>query len=137
MPGQFDPTQLPTLLSSCLSQAQKTTSTHRKNIAILQQLFILSSSHVERLGNGKGTKLVGEKAFLDALKEHAVNRVLVVRKGVVQADRVVKFLAGFVSHVVESGGSHLLSSTLLESAVLNTRSNASLLHYHPHSFHPS
>lgn len=90
-------------LSSVLEQAQRTSSTHRKNLIILYKLFTACSKHTEELGGGRGTRLVGEKWFVDAFKNQAINRILVIRKGVVQADRVVKFLCGFISHAVQEG----------------------------------
>ena len=104
MPGApaFTLASIPSLVVQALDQAQRSASTHRKNGAILYKLLLASSAVSERLPNGKGARLVGEKAFVDALKD-AVNRVLAVKKGVVQADRCVRFLCAFVAYAVEQG----------------------------------
>lgn len=91
---------VPIVLGSSLEQSQKTATNHRKNVAIVYKLFHQCGSVIERLPNGRGTRLVGEKAFIDALKE-GINRVLVVKRGVVEADRVIKFICAFIAHATE------------------------------------
>ena len=54
-------------------------------------------------GGRAGTKLVGEKAF-NSLFIDMINRVLPIKKGVSVADRVVKFVASYVTYVTEQGG---------------------------------
>lgn len=52
--------------------------------------------------DGKFVRLSGEKAFGEKFREHLVHP-LGVKKGVEQADRVIKFVAGFVGFAVEFG----------------------------------
>jgi condensin complex subunit 3 len=47
-------------------------------------------------------KAIGEKAF-NACFIDMVNRILVVKKGVAVADRVVKFVANYVIYTTEQG----------------------------------
>ena len=47
-------------------------------------------------------KLIGERAFEDAFID-MVNHVLHVKKGLAQADRVVKFVGGYVRFMNEKG----------------------------------
>ncbi|WWD20683.1 hypothetical protein CI109_105159 [Kwoniella shandongensis] len=89
---------LPTLLPPIFDQVQQTTANHRKNIASLRKIQDQCSSITE--SSTKGTKLVGEKAF-NTLFVDMVNRVLPVKKGVSVADRVVKFVAGYVVYSTE------------------------------------
>jgi condensin complex subunit 3 len=94
---------LPTALPPIFDQVQNTTANHRKNIVALRKIQETCASVTER--NGKGQKkLIGEKAFNTAFID-MVNRVLPVKKGVGQADRVVKFVAGFVGYATELGTS--------------------------------
>ena len=101
-PAAFSLTSIPSLIAQSLDQAQRSGATHRKNIAILHKLFLVASAVTERLSNGKGARLIGEKSFADALRD-AINRVIIVKKGVLQADRCVKLLCGFVAYAVEQG----------------------------------
>lgn len=91
---------LPTSLPPIFDQAQHTTANHRKNIVALRKIQDTCSSITE--SSSKGTKLVGEKAF-NGLFIEMVNRVLAVKKGVAVADRVVKFVASYVTYVTEQG----------------------------------
>lgn len=52
--------------------------------------------------DGRFVRLSGEKAFGEKFREHLVHP-LGVKKGVEQADRVIKFVAGFVGFAVEFG----------------------------------
>lgn len=93
---------IPGIVGQALEQAQRTTATHRKNVAILHKLLLTSCNIVEKLENGKGTRLVGEKAFCDAVKA-SINKIVVVKKGVQQADRCIKFVCAFVAYASEQG----------------------------------
>ncbi|KZT61424.1 hypothetical protein CALCODRAFT_506217 [Calocera cornea HHB12733] len=88
MPGLLLP-QLPDLqatLPPIFAQSQHNTANHRKNT----------------LPNGKGMKLTGEKALNDAFSA-MVDKILEVKRGVVQADRVVKFTASPIAFLSEKG----------------------------------
>ncbi len=91
---------LPTLLPPIFEQVQHTTANHRKNVVALRKIHDACAAVTE--STPKGTKLVGEKAF-NTLLIDMVNRVLPIKKGVAVADRVVKFVAAYVSYTTEQG----------------------------------
>ena len=93
---------LPTALPPTFDQAQHTTANHQKNIVSLRKIQDACASITERAP--KGTRLIGEKAFTTLFIE-MVNRVLPVKKGVSVADRVVKFVAQYVTYATEQGAS--------------------------------
>lgn len=95
---------LPTALPPIFEQVQHTTANHRKNVVALRKIQEACATVTEK--TPKGTKLVGEKAF-NTLFMEMVNRVLPIKKGVSVADRVVKFIATYVSYATEQGESHL------------------------------
>jgi len=91
---------LPTALPPIFEQCQSTTANHRKNIVALRKVQDTCATITER--TPKGTKLVGEKAF-NGLFIDMLNRVLGVKKGVSVADRVVKFVASYITYITELG----------------------------------
>ncbi|GAA5928774.1 hypothetical protein JCM3775_004631 [Rhodotorula graminis] len=88
--------QLPALFGG----AQATTASHRKLINSLHALFLRCSLVTTTSADGRSIRLSGEKAFGDKFREMCAFP-LGVKKGVDQADRVVKFVAGFVGFAVE------------------------------------
>ena len=94
--------QLPALFGG----AQATTASHRKLINSLHALFLRCSLVTTPSADGRSIRLSGEKAFGDKFREMCAFP-LGVKKGVDQADRVVKFVAGFVGFAVEHGASRL------------------------------
>ena len=99
-------TTLPTAVPPIFDQVQHTTANHRKNIVALKKIQDACSTVTERVErSGKsGYKLVGEKAF-NTLFVDMVNRVLAIKKGVSVADRVIKFVASYVTYAQEQGQS--------------------------------
>ncbi|OXC68612.1 hypothetical protein AYX13_02817 [Cryptococcus neoformans] len=91
---------LPSLLPPIFDQAQQTIANHRKNIVYLRKIHEQCASIVEEISDDR-IKLTGEKAF-NSLFFDMVNRVLTVKKGVAVADRVVKFVANYVSYCTET-----------------------------------
>lgn len=73
-------------------QAQLTLANHRKNIVSLHRLHASCATLTQ--DTPKGTKLVGEKAFNDVFLA-CLNRVLGIKRGVANADRTIKFVAGY------------------------------------------
>ncbi|KIJ25339.1 hypothetical protein M422DRAFT_38823 [Sphaerobolus stellatus SS14] len=88
------------VLPKIFDQSQNTTANHQKNRVALYKLHQEAALHVESVQNGKGIKLVGERAFEIAFID-MVNHVLQVKKGVSVADRVVKFIGGYVGFLNE------------------------------------
>ena len=103
---------LPQVLPPIFEQAQHTTANHRKNLVALRKVQETCATITEK--TSKGTKLVGEKAF-NTLFVDMVNRVLAVKKGVSVADRVVKFVAQYVSYVTEQGESRSIMDPSIEA----------------------
>lgn len=98
---------LPQLLSALpqiFNEAQQNAANHRKNLLLLRKIHSTASTVTEVRRKGGGLKLVGERAFQDAF-ERCLCRVLVVKKGVAVADRIVKFVAKFVGALAEQGQS--------------------------------
>lgn len=96
MPTTTNPTvsldALTTLIPPHFQEAQLTLANHRKNTVALFKLHARAAVHVE--STSRGLRLVGEKAFNEVFLA-CVNRVLGVKKGVVNADRAVKFAAAY------------------------------------------
>ncbi|GAA5925051.1 condensin subunit YCG1 [Sporobolomyces koalae] len=82
------------------SVAQQTTASHRKHINTLHSLFLRCARVVTLSKDGTQKQLSGERAFGQKFRE-AVVYPLGIKKGVEQADRIVKFIAGFVAFSVD------------------------------------
>ena len=82
-------------ISKIFDQAQSTTANHQKNFIALYKLHVEASRHTESLNKGKNVKLVGERAFEDAFI-FMVTRVLPLKKGTTAADRIIKFVGGYI-----------------------------------------
>lgn len=100
--------QLPTVLPKAFDQAQNSTANHLKNFAILHTLHADAATHTEEVNRGESLKLVGERAFEDAYVD-CVSRMLGVKKGVGQADRIVRFVGGYTKYINEKGASCICS----------------------------
>lgn len=135
MPGPaFNLESIPAVLATALEQAQKSAATHRKNVAILHKLFLNAATVVEKQTSASTTSglkktrtvLTGEIAFIEALKL-GINRILVVKKGIVQADRCVKFICSFISYATEHGRCCLLGVPPGSFSFVYSRSSLTLL----------
>lgn len=94
----FDLDALATSIPTIFDQAQSSAATHRKNCVALYKLQSASAAVVETADKGrKGeeVRLVGEKVFTEIFL-NMLNRVLVVKKGTPNADRIVKFVANYI-----------------------------------------
>lgn len=89
-------------LPSLFSSAQTSSSAHRRSLAALHKIFLSCSAYTTTTEDGSSTRLTGEKEFLVRFKD-CVDRLLDIKKGITQADRVVKFVAAFVTLVSEEG----------------------------------
>jgi condensin complex subunit 3 len=103
------PARIPTTLESLVSaipkafeQAQSSSVNHQKNFISLHKVHVDAATKTETVRGGEGIKLVGERAFEDCFID-MVNRVLVVKKGIGVADRVVKFAAGYMKFLNAKG----------------------------------
>ena len=104
--AQLDLETLPDIVAPIFQQAQFSLANHRKNVVALHKIHEQAAQVTETLAKGKTIQLVGEAAFNKAFIG-MLNRVLPVKKGVSQADKVVKFIATFVRYTSEKGGSQL------------------------------
>ncbi|KAH8108765.1 nuclear condensing complex subunit [Phellopilus nigrolimitatus] len=94
----FDLDALATSIPTIFDQAQSSAATHRKNCVALYKLQSASAAVVETAEKGrKGeeVRLVGEKVFTEIFL-NMLNRVIVVKKGTPNADRIVKFVANYI-----------------------------------------
>lgn len=94
--------QLPDQLPQIFQQSQLTLANHRKNIVSLRKIQQTCAQITSSSKDGKSLKLIGEKAFNEQMIG-MVDRVLGIKKGIVQADRVVKFVASYVQYCTEQG----------------------------------
>ncbi|KAG5641543.1 hypothetical protein DXG03_004802 [Asterophora parasitica] len=92
--------QVNSLLPRIVDQAQNTTANHQKNLVALHKLQAQAAQCIEHLRKGKGVKLIGERIFEEAVFD-TLMRVLSVKKGVPQADRVVKFVGQYIKFINE------------------------------------
>ncbi|KAK4702820.1 condensin complex subunit 3, partial [Phenoliferia sp. Uapishka_3] len=97
----FSPHPNPLLqIPSLFAASQSSIATHRKNINTLHSIFLKAAAVTTLSSDGKSLRLTGEKAFGEAFRYNVVYP-LGVKKGVEQADRLIKFVAGFVGFAVE------------------------------------
>lgn len=93
---------LPESIGAIFDQAQLSLANHRKNCVALHKLHHQAASVTQPARNGTALKVIGEKAFGDTFI-HMVSRVLVMKKGPVTADRVVRFVGSYVKFMNEKG----------------------------------
>jgi condensin complex subunit 3 len=94
--------ELPSNISKVFEQAQASTANHQKNFVALHKLHSEAAQFTQSVNNGQGVKLTGERAFEDVFI-NMVARILVVKKGATQADRIVKFVGGYTKFTNEKG----------------------------------
>ncbi|KAJ1031134.1 hypothetical protein NDA18_002353 [Ustilago nuda] len=80
-------------------QAQQSLANHRKNIVSLHRIHQKVASIIEPASDGR-VRPIGEKVFNQVLFG-CLDRVLPIKKGVPNADRVCKFVAGYVIYAQE------------------------------------
>ncbi|KAF9225668.1 hypothetical protein BS17DRAFT_777480 [Gyrodon lividus] len=89
-----------TNLCKIFDQAQNTTANHQKNIIALHKIHAEAAAVTESAHNGKSIKLTGERLFEDILID-LLCRVIIVKKGVSQADRIIKFVGAYTRYMNE------------------------------------
>lgn len=94
-----------TLIPRIFEQAQTSTANHQKNFVALHKAHAHAATRVEQVNNGKSVKLVGEREFEDTILD-MLARVLPLKKGTTVADRIVKFIGGYVKFINEKGAQH-------------------------------
>ncbi|KAI0764062.1 nuclear condensing complex subunit [Irpex lacteus] len=92
---------LHTPIAAIFDQVQTSVANHKKNSIGLGKIHVEAVKNVQRLADGS-LRLTGEhwfsRVFVDML-----GRVLLVKKGVQPADRVVKFVGSYVAYILEKG----------------------------------
>jgi condensin complex subunit 3 len=84
-------------------QVQTSTANHNKNCVALAKLFSGCAGIYEEVqSRGGGIRLTGEKAF-QLMFARMVNNVLPIKKGVSNADRVIRFIGSFVKYITDKG----------------------------------
>ncbi|PPQ76775.1 hypothetical protein CVT24_010736 [Panaeolus cyanescens] len=108
------------ILGAIFEQAQLSVANHKKNCVALYKIHVQASEVTETVaGKKKGTdtiQYIGEEAFQEAFLE-LVSRVLVAKKGVGNADRVVKYIGSFVKFMNEKG---MLCLRLFNGSFINS-----------------
>lgn len=94
-------------ISKIFDQAQTTTANHQKNFVALYKIHVEAAKHTQPVQNGKSVKLVGERAFEDIFI-NMVTRVLSLKKGTTGADRVIKFVGGYIRVANDKCGQYTL-----------------------------
>ncbi|SJX60507.1 related to Condensin complex subunit 3 [Sporisorium reilianum f. sp. reilianum] len=80
-------------------QAQHSLANHRKNIVSLHRIH-LKVSAITEIGSDGHLRPIGEKVF-NQVFVGCLDRVLPIKKGVPNADRICKFVAGYVAYAQE------------------------------------
>lgn len=99
----FDLDELQATIPNIFDQVQTSAATHKKNCVALYKLHSRAATVTETDGNGRhaaDVRLVGEKAFAEVVVD-MLNRVLVVKKGIPAADRIVKFIGAYAKFLFE------------------------------------
>ncbi|PFH49328.1 hypothetical protein AMATHDRAFT_147847 [Amanita thiersii Skay4041] len=87
--------ELETAVPRIFDQAQVSTANHQKNFVALYKLHTEAAQHTETVKNGRGVKLVGERK-IEEIFTLMLLRILPLKKGTSPADRIVKFVGGYV-----------------------------------------
>ena len=92
---------LPQGVAAIFDQVQTSVANHRKNFVALFKLHSCGTAIGEVTPHGSH-RLMGEHRFTSVFLD-MLTRVLVLKKGVQPADRVIKFIAGYVKYISEKG----------------------------------
>lgn len=115
MPGRVaTQVDLSAAVPRIFDQVQTSTVNHTKNFIALHKLHMEAAKRTAPAPGG-GTKLVGEREFEYAFMD-MLARVLPVKKGATTADRVVKFVGGYIKFINDRGMSecHLALESLVD-----------------------
>ena len=89
-------------IANIFDQAQVSLTNHKKNCVALYKLHTRAAAISQPAKKGDELRLVGEKAFQDIFID-MVNRVLILKKGPTNADRIVKYIGSYVKFMNEKG----------------------------------
>lgn len=85
-------------LPKIFDQVQTTTANHQKNAVALHKVHVEAAAFTELTHGGHSIKLTGERTFEDTFID-MLCRVVVLKKGVTQADRIVKFVGAYIHYL--------------------------------------
>jgi len=86
-------------------QVQVSVANHQKNCVALHKVHAEAAEFTEPIDSRAMNRLTGEKMFAEAV-QCLLFRVLVLKKGVTTADRVVKFIGAYIKFINEKGDHH-------------------------------
>ena len=89
-------------MSKVFDQVGASIANHGKNFVALYKTHIDAAQRTEKVHNGRDVKLVGEKCFEHNFAK-SLYRALPEKKGMSEADRVIKFAGGYIRFVNEKG----------------------------------
>ena len=101
---------LPPAIAKVFDQAQSSTANHQKNFVVLFKLHVEAATFKESIETG--VRLTGERVFGDRFIE-MINHVLVIKKGITVADRIVKFVGGYIKFIHAKSESSAISPITL------------------------
>jgi condensin complex subunit 3 len=99
---KFSLSLLASAVPAVFDQVQHSSANHQKNAVALYKLQLKATSVVKSVKGDAAMKLIGEKAFGDAFID-MISRILVVKKGIAVADRVVKFIGTYIKFMTGKG----------------------------------
>jgi hypothetical protein len=91
-----------TAVPRILDQAQISSANHQKNLVALYKVQTEAAQYTESVRRGKEIRLIGERIFEEAILTMLM-LVLPVKKGTAPADRIIKFISGYIKFVHEKG----------------------------------
>jgi condensin complex subunit 3 len=89
-------------MSKIFDQVGASITNHGKNFVALYKIHIDAAQRTEKVHNGRHVRLVGEGCFEDRFA-HSLLRALPQKRGMSEADRVIKFTGGYIRFVNEKG----------------------------------
>ncbi|KIJ99866.1 hypothetical protein K443DRAFT_132899 [Laccaria amethystina LaAM-08-1] len=87
-------------MSKIFDQVGASITNHGKNFVALYKIHIDAAQRTEKIHNGRNVRLVGEGCFEDRFA-HSLLCALPLKKGMSEADRVIKFTGGYIRFVNE------------------------------------
>ncbi|KAF8424272.1 nuclear condensing complex subunit [Boletus edulis BED1] len=91
-------TSVADVLPKIFDQVQTTSANHQKNVVALHKLHLDAAAFTESTHGGRSIKLTGERLFEDTFID-LLCRVIVVKKGISQADRIIKFVGAYIHYL--------------------------------------
>ena len=113
--NNFDLNDLKMSMATIFDQVQTSGSSHKKNCVALYKLQVSAAAIIETVPKARGPaelKLTGEKVFSETLID-MVNRAIAVKKGVLAAERIIKFV-GLYAKFASVKGAFILRTLCMD-----------------------